>query len=203
MADWTKSSLPSAWTDPSVDEDASAIHDYDDIAREARAACARRRASYPDLIKSGRLSVADARADLDAWQHIARDWRWIAFGEGEPGTVVTLVRRVAALDTAIGRWLEMVGEAGMNPQAYRQGQLLAAMRWWAEREYRRDPDVHHVRETAAVAHHWRRENGHPTRGEMLTVRALCPACERRASDPATTACTRTDCGLAHHERKAA
>lgn len=201
MADWTHPAISPDWTNPSTDNLASAIHDYDDMAEEARAALARRRSSYPDLIKSGRLTADDARADLIAWQAIARDWRWIAYGDGEPSGIDTLPARADALDTAITRWLGLVHQNGgsMSLADRRQGKLLAALRWWAQREL---SDAAHIRISAAIGHDWRRQNGFPTRGAMLAARAFCPACERRAEDSATNACTRTDCGKARTAKRA-
>jgi hypothetical protein len=206
MADWSHTMIPAAWLDPAPDAEQSAIHEYDALAFEARAAFRRRRASYPELVKAGRLSAEDARADLEAWQAISRDWRWVAYGEGEPATAVTLQSRIAALDTAIARWLDLIAGngGGATLEDTCQGQALAAMRWWAQREYFRDPHAGHARHSAAIGHDWRRDNGFPTRGAMLAA-AFCPTCDRRREDPATARCTRTDCGLPGRqtERKAA
>lgn len=159
------------WSHPNIANPADAIHDTDDIAAEARAALSRRRASYPDQVKNGRISADEARADLEAWRAIAKDWHWIAFGEGLPASPDTLADRIVALDTAIGRWLERVSQNGnrMSDEDSQQGTLLCAMRWWAERERPSLSYRCHIRETAELGHAWRRENGHPTRGEMLTV----------------------------------
>ncbi|MAC58709.1 MAG: hypothetical protein CMH85_10620 [Novosphingobium sp.] len=172
MADWSHPAIPAAWLDPAVDADLSAIHDYDALAEEARAAFLRRRAAYPDLVKAGRLTAEDARTDLEGWQAVSRDWRWIAFGEGEPATVATLQARIAVLGTGIARWLDMIAANGGAPtfEEACQGQALAALRWWAQREYRADPQAGHIRDTAAIAHDWRRENGFPTRGAMIAGR---------------------------------
>lgn len=167
MADWSHPAMAPEWLDPTVGNDWSAIHEYDDLAAEARAAFDRRRASYPDLVKSGRLTADDARADLEAWQAIARDWRWIAFGDGEPATIHTLTARMAALDTAIDRWLDMIhADGGGMSLSYRiQGMRIGAMRWWAQREL--SGAGHRI--TAACMHDWRRENGLPTRGQMIAA----------------------------------
>lgn len=159
------------WTHPRIANPDCAIRDSDDIAAEARAAYTRRRSSYPDLIKAGRINPDDARADLQAWRAIAKDWHWIAYGEGEPATAETLADRFAALDTAIARWLDMIAGNGGRPTLAedQQGALLCAMRWWAERERPSHLSARHIRDSAAIGHAWRLENGHPTRGALLAA----------------------------------
>lgn len=159
------------WTHPRLQHVDCSIHETDDIAEEARAAYKRRYASYPDLVKAGRIPADEARADLEGWRAIAHDWRWIAWGEGEPATGESIELRIAALDTAITRWLEMVsdGGAGFYPEDERQGALLCAMRWWAERERVGFDPFWHVRETARIGHDLRRANGQPTRGASIAA----------------------------------
>ncbi len=170
------------WSHPRIANPDCAINDTDQIADEARAAYSRRRTSYPDLVKSGRIAADDARADLEAWRSIAKDWQWIAFGEGEPANLMTLHARIAALDTAIARWLDMVAENGgqMSEADGQQGAHLCAMRWWAERELPAATGQH-IRALAAIGHDWRRENGHPTRGSMLAARHGGEQQERKAA----------------------
>lgn len=171
------------WTHPCIANPDTAIHDDDDIAAEARAAYSRRRASYPDLIKAGRILPDQARADLEAWRAIAKDWHWICTGEGEPATGDSLADRIAALDTAISRWLDMVSENGgqMTAAENRQGAHLCAMRWWAERERPSLSGATHIRRLAAIGHAWRQENGHPTRGAMLAARHDSTKSERKVA----------------------
>jgi len=156
------------WTHPRIANPNCAIYQTDDIATEARAAYSRRRASYPNLIQGGRITADDARSDLEAWRAIAKDWHWIANGDGEPAGAESLTGRIAALDTAIARWIDLISESGgrMSPDENEQGALLCAMRWWAERERPINSAATHIRDTAAIGHAWRRENGHPTRGAM-------------------------------------
>jgi len=156
------------WAHPRIANPDCAIHSINGIAAEARAAYSRRRASYPELIKAGRISTDDARSDLEAWRAIAKDWHWIAKGEGEPADAESLTGRMAALDTAIARWIDLISESGgrMSPAENEQGALLCAMRWWAERERPSLSAALHIRDLAAIGHAWRRGNGHPTRGAM-------------------------------------
>ncbi|OCC25335.1 hypothetical protein MB02_01300 [Croceicoccus estronivorus] len=171
------------WHHPRIANPDCAIHESDNIAAEARAAWSRRRAAYPDLVKTGRITADDARADLEAWRAIAKDWHWIAFGEGDPADPETLPNRIAALDTAIARWLEMVAENGGHASLAddRQGKLLCAMRWWAERERPGFSGPRHIRDTAAIGHAWRRQNGLPTRGAMLAAQEPAQQSERKAA----------------------
>jgi hypothetical protein len=159
------------WSHPRIANPACRIHDSDDIAAEARAAFERRRDTYPGLVKAGRITAEEARADLEAWRAIARDWKWIALGEGEPAGPWSLAARTAALDTAIARWLEMAGQNGgrLTEAENAQGALLCAMRWWTAREGS-GSRFEHIRFIAGAGHSWRHDNGHPTRGAILTVR---------------------------------
>lgn len=153
------------WTHPRIANPDCATDDIEDIAAEARAAYRRRRASYPDLVKAGRIPADEARADLAAWRAIAKDWHWIAYAEGEPATGDSLVDRMAALDTAIGRWLDIVNENGgvMSKAENAQGALLCAMRWWAERERPSMSAAQHIRDIAATNHALDRKFGRPPR----------------------------------------
>lgn len=160
------------WTHPRIENPACCNNATDEIAAEARAAFNRRKDTYPLLVSGGTITAEEARDDLEAWRAIAKDWHWIAFGEGEPATRVTLISRIAALDTAINRWFTQLDGHGQPPSEAEIDQLffLAAMRWWAEREKTPAP-MNHIRWAASVMHDWRARNGHPTRGQMLAARA--------------------------------
>lgn len=160
------------WSHPRFANADAAIEDSDGIAAEARAAFERRRDTYPQLVQAGSITVDDARDDLEAWRAIAKDWRWIALGEGEPATSDSLDARIAAIDTAIGRLLDQIDRFGgaLSEANAQQAGHLCAMRIWAERE-RTAPASDHIRWTAALLHDWRRDNGHPTRGAILAARS--------------------------------
>ncbi|OJW58049.1 MAG: hypothetical protein BGO57_12425 [Sphingomonadales bacterium 63-6] len=157
------------WSHPRLQNVDAAKDDWDDLAAEAQAAYQRRYASYPDLVKLGRISAEDARADLLAWRAIARDWHWIAYGDGEPADCNTLEQRMKALDTAVERWIDFAANEGgsLFPADQRQGEAICAMRWWAERERTFFCHYHHARERARRIHENCRANGHPSRGERL------------------------------------
>lgn len=143
----------------------------EDIAAEAHAAFTRRRDTYPQLVQAKQMPADDARADLEAWRAIAKDWQWIATGEGEPAGQDSIDARIDALDTAIARWIERADRTGwrMSEDENEQGALLCAMRIWAGRE-RTMPPHRHIRWQAHMLHEWRRNNGHPTRGAIMAAR---------------------------------
>lgn len=160
------------WSHPRIQNPACRIDaPSEDIASAAKAAFERRRDTYPQLVQAKQISADDARADLEGWRAIAKDWRWIAFGEGEPAGTDTLDARIAALDTAISRWFAQIDAKGGQPsEAEReQCELLCAMRWWAQAD-RNSFHLDHPRFCAGILHDWRRENGHPMRGAMLAAR---------------------------------
>lgn len=159
------------WTHPRLQNVAHAISHHDFIAEEALAAFNRRKQGYPELVRLGRMKRADAEADLHAWREIARDWRWIAGGEGQPAGPDTLSTRIAALDESLSRLIAAADEAGggFTKEQDEQCGLLCAMRWWAERE-RTHPAADHARFLAGILHEWRAENGHPTRGAIIAAK---------------------------------
>ncbi len=107
-----------------------------DIAAAARAAFDRRRDTYPQLVQAGQITADEARADLEGWRALAKDWHWIATSEGEPATLETRDSRIAALDTAITRWFDQLDRGGgaQTEAESEQLALLCAMRIWAGRE---------------------------------------------------------------------
>lgn len=157
------------WTHPRIANPACRLTATDEIAAEAHSAYTRRRIAYPDLVKAGTISADDARADLEAWRAIAKDWQWVALGEGQRAGHDTLTARIAALDTAISRWLEDIdrNDGHMPEDVAERGALFCAMRWWADAERRAGPCSGHIRWAAAVMHDWRTASGLPTRGQML------------------------------------
>lgn len=123
------------WPHPRIANPACRLDHFDDIAAEARAAFERRKDTYPIMVSSGSLDIDDARDDLEAWRAIAKSWRHIATGKGEIARRLTLAARIEALDTAIGRWFDMIDQSGSpNETEKEQCALLCAMRIWADRE---------------------------------------------------------------------
>lgn len=161
------------WSHPRLANPACRINaPSEDIAAEAHAAFTRRRDTYPQMVQAKQLMADEARADLEAWRAIAKDWHWIDTGEGGPAGPDTLDARIAALDTALARWIERADRTGwktMSEDDNEQGALLCAMRIWAGRE-RTWPPHKHIRWRAEMMHEWRRTNGHTTRGAIIAGR---------------------------------
>ena len=160
------------WSHPRLVGVECSLNDTDAIAAEARAAFERRRDTYPQLVKSGKIKADEARDDIEGWRAIAKDWRWVALGEGSPATADTLGLRIAALDTALARWFERIDQisGGANEESLRQCALLCAMRIWAEREKPGRNPFNHIRTAARWMHDWRHDSGHPPRGAILAAR---------------------------------
>lgn len=160
--------------------DPEMLRDYHHILAQAEAGLAARQESYPALVAAQRMSAAEAGADIAAWQALVAEWRWIATGEGAPPSPATLFDRIAAVDLALDRVGALLARNRHNPERQRQRDLLLAMRWHLSHLKYGDPEVHF----------W----------ASLTIKAraqrACGVCERLRTDPATHACTRTDCGLA-------
>lgn len=140
------------WSHPDIINPEVARDAWDQIAQEATAALWRRRDGYPAQIKAGHITPEDAAKDIEAWEAISADWEWIATGIGTSATGQSLDLRIEALDQAIGRFLKLIRRNILVTQEQLlQGALLAAMRWWAERE--RQPDfTKHIRWLAQVGH---------------------------------------------------
>lgn len=151
------------WTHPRIANPTVAIENYEDIADEAQRALDRRREAYPALVERGRILADEAAADIAAWEIIAADWRYIADGTGAPleRPGESVVARTAAIDTALDRWFAQVDRSGggLTPELAEQGALIAAMRWWIEREAQQRWNLH-ARPWATVGHEWRVKNGH-------------------------------------------
>lgn len=170
------------WTHPRIANPEAFCDENDAMAAAARAAFVRRRDTYAQLVRTKQISAEEAREDLEGWRAIARDWHWIADGEGEPATAATHALRIAALDTAIARWFDQYDRhsGSASDAEMEQLGLIVAMRWWAQRENHPDPKKHR-RFWADIGHQYRAQNGHPTRGAM---RAAAAAAENaKPSEP--------------------
>ncbi len=135
MADWSHPRI----ANPACRLDAA----VQDIAAAAREAYQRRRDTYPQLVSSGQITADEARADLEGWRAIAKDWHWMATGDGEPGTRATVDARCASLDTAIARWFDRNDRlGGASEEEHEQLALFCAMRIWVGRELTRPSREH-------------------------------------------------------------
>ena len=153
-----KPSTQSDWCHPRISSPDAAKTFWGEIASEANKALWRRRDAYPAQVTAAKMSEEDAAKDIAAWAEIARDWDWVCTGIGAPASSETLSDRIEALDTAIMRYFQVIDTtAVVADEVLVQGSMLAAMRWWAERE--RWPDFRcHVRWLASVGHTWRERN---------------------------------------------
>ena len=153
--------------------------DYAALLEQCRQAVDRRQRAYPAQIVKGLISAEDAAQDIEPWQPLAGEWQWIVDGTGELPPRHPLAHRIAACDLALARVDQELARGNRTHEIYRQSHLIEAIQW----------HLHRVRFGAPAVHFW----AEMTR--KLRAAALCPRCERRADDPVTQACTRTDCGL--------
>jgi hypothetical protein len=154
------------WTHPKIANPQEATLAWSDLAAEANNAAYRREKTYPGLIKSGALDSDWANADREAWQLIAADWRWIAWGDGHPGCWTTIRQRIAALDHSLDTFMTMIDKqrGSMSEAQARAGANLAALRWWVHREehWMTLFPEQQVRWLASVGHEFRKSTGRPT-----------------------------------------
>lgn len=166
------------WQGIEADEPPVCRHDHIDLLAMAESMLSTRQRRFPDLVRTGRLDQQAAEAELATFAAIVADWRWICTGEGEPAPLATLYARIEALDSSLATIAGIASDqGGFNNELAAQAECVIAMRWHLE---------------------W----GSGTHSAAATTHALrahftaCTVCERRRTDPATAACTRTDCGLA-------
>jgi len=160
------------WAHPRIPAPDAAKDDWLALSIEAQESLERRRQFYGVLTARGATSdeLASAKAEGAAWAEIARDWHWIATGEGQHADADSLAARIDAIDAAIGRFFQLIDQQGQATRAQNaQIARLASLRWWAEREANL-PFQKQARWLASVGHHWRAENGHPTLGAMIASR---------------------------------
>lgn len=119
-------------------------HEYAALLEQAETALARRRDAYPAMVSKGAITGEDAQADIDAWEMLVAEWRWICTGEGEPPHPVTLRLRIAAVDLALERVTAEL-ERGRRPESIvRQFHLITALRWHLD----------HLKFGAPAVHFW-------------------------------------------------
>lgn len=164
--------------------------DHPALLAQCRAALARREKAYPAMIGKGEVTPALAEADIAGWTDLVQEWHWIETGEGQPPHPLTMRRRLNALALALERIEAELPRAGSAQRADLEHQqaLNNALRWHLQRPLHGAPAIHFW---AGCNHELRRRN--------LSTHLFCGTCERRREDPATRACTRTDCGLPRPE----
>lgn len=162
--------------------------DHPALLAQARTALARREAAYPAMVTRGEVTGDQAEADITGWRDLVQEWDWIVTGAGEAPHPLTRRRRLAAVDLALERVETELARSGSARRAdlLRQQDLYTAIRWHLTRLKLGAPAIHFW----ADCNHLLRQR----QGQAVTS-PLCSTCERGAADPATFACTRTDCGL--------
>ena len=112
-----------------------AAGDYPDLLAMAESMLAARRNRFPVLVREGRMTQAEANAELATFATIAADWRWIVTGQGEPAHLATLEARRAALDASLDTIAAIADERrGFSRELALQAQRVIAMRWHLEPE---------------------------------------------------------------------
>lgn len=159
------------------------VHEWADLLGHCRASLARRRAAYPAMVEAATLTQSLADQDIAAWQLLEREWLWIVTGAGTPPPPGSLGARMAAVDLAVVRVRQAMEKGDRGHEMCRQSHLVQALRWHlAHVDAHAEPLVH----AAARFNHARRAE---------QAQRFCGTCERWQADPATRACTSTDCGL--------
>lgn len=168
------------------------LNDHLALLACARAALDRRRETYPGLVEKQAMSPADAASDIAAWELIVAEWRWITTAEGSAPPSWTRHDRIDAVDLALQRTAAALASRPTDAALLHQQDLYRAIRWHLTVQF-----------LGEQRSHWLAETNHRLRARQCArtgaQTALCATCERRAEDPATAACTRTDCGLIRKE----
>lgn len=203
--------------------DLDLLNDHVALLANAQAALDRRRATYPGLVEKQAMSPADAASDIAAWELIAAEWHWIRTGEGSAPASWTRHDRIDAVDLALQRTAAALANTPNDAALLHQQDLYRAIRWhltvqflgvqrshWlAELNHalraRANAEAAHRRHGAAPpgqGEQREHQSGAPTKTHPLIASPICAACDRRAEDTATQACTRTDCGLGQRKEAA-
>lgn len=103
--------------------------EHEALREQAETALARRREAYPQMIARGQITAEDAQADIEAWELIAAEWRWICTGEGDLPHPLTLRVRIAAVDLAMERVTAELERGRRSAEVIRQAHLVEALRW--------------------------------------------------------------------------
>lgn len=177
--------------------DLDLLRDNAALLAMAETALAKRRAAYPALVEKQALSPADAAADIGAWELLVGEYQWICSRAGESGACPpswTRHDRIDAVNLAMDRTERVLTSNPGDPDLLHQRDLYRALNWHLTDQSRGTQHSHWL---ASLNHQLRARANAP-----LTANPLCSACDRRAEDPATQACTRTDCGLGQRKEAA-
>lgn len=173
------------------DERPDLVDEHPALLAQAREALARRQQAYPALIAKGEVTEQLAQADIAGWHNLVQEWDWIVSGSGEAPHPLTLRGRVAAVDLALDRIEAELGRSGggvaggRRTDLLRQQALNQALRW----------HLGQLKFDAPAVHFWAECTRQARQRAGARALEICGTCDRRAADPVTTGCTRTDCGL--------
>ncbi|WP_374406566.1 hypothetical protein [Pelagerythrobacter sp.] len=107
--------------------------DYADLLEMAELMLEARRKRFPALVASGDLTAEEADRQIATHAEIAAEWRWIASGEGDPASLLTLHDRRAALDDSLSTIASIARRrGGFGGDLAHQAQCVIALRWHLE-----------------------------------------------------------------------
>jgi hypothetical protein len=92
-----------------------------------------RRTRFPQLVAKGRMSAAEAEAQIATFETIVAEWQWMATGEGAPASAEHLPAMREALDQSIATIAQIAREdRGFSAELAAQAEWVIAMAWHLE-----------------------------------------------------------------------
>jgi len=114
-------------------EPPAAAFDYAEIRQMAQRMLETRRTRFPQLVTKGRMSAADAEAQIAVFEALAAEWHWMATGEGAPAEAEQIPAMREALDQSIATIAEIAREdRGFSAELAAQAEWVIAMAWHLE-----------------------------------------------------------------------
>lgn len=112
-------------------------HDYPELFEMACLMRDTRRKGFPAMIGRGDITQEEADRQLELFDEIAEEWRWIITGEGKAGSYMTLHDRREALDTSIATIASIASRrGGFDADLAHQAHCVIALRWHLDPERR-------------------------------------------------------------------
>ncbi|PTR05063.1 MULTISPECIES: hypothetical protein [unclassified Novosphingobium] len=114
-------------------EPPAAAFDYAEIREMAERMLDTRRNRFPHLVAKGRMTAAEAEAQIAVFETLAAEWRWMATGEGAPAEAEQIPALREALDQSIATIAEIAREQrGLTAELAAQAEWVIAMAWHLE-----------------------------------------------------------------------
>jgi hypothetical protein len=114
-------------------EPPAAAFDYAEIRQMAQRMLETRRTRFPQLVAKGRMSPADAEAQIAVFEALAAEWHWMATGQGTPAEAEQIPAMREALDQSIATIAEIAREdRGFSAELAAQAEWVIAMAWHLE-----------------------------------------------------------------------